>query len=272
MPVITSQELSLHYQHSVPKTPNDHAPVLLLAGMASDSASWQPLVQGLHNDYELILPDNRCTGQTLPNPVHTDRDCMLSDIVRLLDTLEIERVSVVGHSMGGMLGWALASMAPDRVQHLVAAAALPNVINARIELFESLSVLRTEQNEAQWFRLLYQFLFHPSFFNDKATVDFAVNASMSYPHKQSAASFAMQVAGLSSFLSMPDIHAINGKVTLVTGSHDVLTTPAMIEQFAADKTFVNTVIIDDASHALHWEQTERFVNIVQEALAEPLAP
>lgn len=266
MPVLQTQEIRLHYQRLETQKPAQQPPLLMLAGMASDSASWQPVIEGLNRNFELILPDNRCTGQTLPNPIATNREKMVGDTLNLLDELKIDRVNILGHSMGGMLGWALAARAPDRVNALVAAAALPSVIPARIALFKSLHALRREESEADWFRLFYQFLFCSSFFNDDASVDIAVNASLHYPFKQNAESFANQVSGLDSFIEPPNLGAIRCDVTLVTGSHDVLATPAMIQDFAADKPFVNTHIIDDAAHALHWEQPERFIDCVSAAL------
>lgn len=270
MPVLHTQEIRFHYQRLEAQEPAGQLPLLMLSGMASDSASWQPVIEGLNQNVELILPDNRCTGQTLPNPVSTDREKMVVDVLNLLDELKIDRVNILGHSMGGMLGWALAARAPDRVNALVAAAALPSVIPARIALFKSLSALRHEKTEAEWFRLLYQFLFCAGFFSDESSVDAAVNASMNYPFKQNAESFANQVAGLVSFIEPPELSAIRCNVTLVTGSHDVLATPAMIEEFATDKTFVKTKIINNAAHALHWEQPEQFVNCVKGALSSHL--
>lgn len=266
MPVFTSKNLQLHYQHLASIEPTQNVPLLMLAGMASDSASWQPVVRSLNQNFELILPDNRCCGQTLPNPIETNRSLMIGDILTLLDELNIERVNILGHSMGGMLGWALAAHAPERINNLVAAAALPYVIPARIALFESLSAVRTESTEAEWFRLLYQFLFCSKFFNDKSSVDFAVNASMHYPFKQSAESFAAQVAGLNSFIEPPNMNTISCSVTMITGSNDVLTTPDMIKDYAAGKSFIKTHVIEDAAHALHWEQSEQFATCVKAAL------
>ena len=266
MPVLQTQEIRLHYQQLEAQEPAGQPPLLMLSGMASDSASWQPVIEGLNQNFELILPDNRCTGQTLPNPAPTDREKMVGDVLSLLDERQIDRVNILGHSMGGMLGWALAARAPDRVNALVAAAALPCVIPARIALFKSLNTLRQEETETDWFRLFYQFLFCASFFNNESTVDAAVNASMNYPFKQNAESFARQVAGLDSFIEPPELSAIRCNVTLITGSHDVLATPAMIEEFAANKPFVETNIISNAAHALHWEQPEQFINCVKSAL------
>jgi len=262
MPVQVVHDISLHYQHFKPFTPTGKTPMLLLSGMASDSASWQPVLAGLQKHYELFVPDNRCTGQTTPNPVQTNRGLMVNDVLALLDALEIEKVTVLGHSMGGMLGWALAAKAPDRVEHLVAVAALPNVIPARLALFKSLSHLRFEESETEWFKLLYHFLFCPDFFNDPEAVTAAALASQAYPYKQDARSFAAQVSALESFLSAPAIENIDCPIDLITGSHDILTTPKMLADFASSNPQVKTHTIQDAAHALHWEQSEAFIECV----------
>jgi pimeloyl-ACP methyl ester carboxylesterase len=266
MPFLSTNDISLHYQHLLLEKSTNQAPLLLLSGMASDGASWQPVIGGLHKHRELIIPDNRCTGRTVPNSVETHREVMISDTLNLLDSLNIEKFSILGHSMGGMLGWAIAANAPHRVEHLIAAAALPSVIQARISLFESLSALRVGKSESAWFELLYHFLFHPDFFNNPATVNAAVAASTHYPYKQGSEAFTVQVRGLQSFLSMPNINAISCDVTMITGSHDILTTPSMIEHFAKDFPSATTHIIKDAAHALHWEQTGAFMECVLDAL------
>ncbi len=270
MPTHLINGIELHYQYHRHDA-GTASPLLMLAGMASDGASWQPVVKPLSAHHDLLIPDNRCTGQSIPNPITTNRALMVSDVLRLLDALGIERVKIVGHSMGGMLGWALAAQAPERVELLVSAAAMPFVIPARVALFNSLAALRTTQNEAQWFELLYQFLFQPHFFQDSTVVKAAVAASMSYPHKQSAQAFAEQVHGLSSFLSAPDLSALSCPVTMLTGRHDILMTPTMLTQYARELSATNaciidTCIIEDAAHALHWEQPQAFVDCVLQAI------
>jgi len=241
---------------------------LLLAGMASDSASWQPLVEGLRQQQSLLIPDNRCTGRTHPTPIACTRDLMVADILALLDALKIDRVNVLGHSMGGMLGWALACQAPDRVSHLISAAALPQVLPARIALFRSLLALRSEHNEADWFSLLYQFLFKPEFFENPDKVTAALDASRAYPYKQNLASFGQQVQALESFLPPLDLSQLRCSVTLMTGSHDVLMTPRMQADFQKQHPQMTTQVVDDAAHALHWEQAARMLVIVEQALTQ----
>ena len=103
MPSLSINSIQLHYEHHVCIS-SEQQPLLMLSGMASDSASWLPVVPRLATQCELLIPDNRCTGRTVPAPVHTSRDIMVNDLVSLLDALDVERVNVLGHSMGGMLG------------------------------------------------------------------------------------------------------------------------------------------------------------------------
>lgn len=259
----------MHYEHFQPinteKPVND--PVLLLSGMASDSASWQPVIKGLQAHYELLIPDNRCTGRTRPFNIETSRQLMVGDTLALLDSVGIDRVNIIGHSMGGMLGWALATEAPERVSRLITASALPTVPPARIALFESLSALRNDTNEAHWFELLYQFLFSTEFFNDSSAVKSAVLASLNYEHKQNKDAFAQQVSGLRTFAAEVDLSRVNCPVTMITGRNDILLTPSMLAHFTNQNAQITTRVIDDAAHAIHWEQPAAFVSLALEVLA-----
>lgn len=272
MPLLDINGISLHLEHhqAHSSAATERVPLLMLAGMASDSASWQPLIDTLRQQQTLLIPDNRCTGRTRPNPVNCTRETMLADILAMLDELGIEKVNVLGHSMGGMLGWALACHAPERVSQLISAAALPHVIPARIALFRSLLALRSETNESHWFSLLYQFLFKPEFFERPENVQVALASSLAYPHKQNLAAFSQQVDALESFLPEPPLSQLRCPVTMLTGSHDVLMTPQMQADFQREHPAITAHVVDGAAHALHWEQPGRVLAIVEESLSRDL--
>ena len=110
MPQVRLGDIELHYERPVPAGARaGRPPLLLLAGMASDSASWAPIAPALAERFDTIAPDNRCTGRTRPMPAPTSREAMVGDALALLDALGIDRVAILGHSMGAMLGWALAA-------------------------------------------------------------------------------------------------------------------------------------------------------------------
>ena len=266
MPSLSFNTIQMHYEHHLCES-SEQPPLLMLSGMASDSASWLPVIPDLATHCELLIPDNRCTGRTVPTQVQTSRDIMVNDLVSLLDALSIEKVNVLGHSMGGMLGWALAERIPHRVDHLICASALPVAIPARIALFETLARLRTDANEADWFELLYQFLFSPSFFSHTAAVKQAVRSSMAYAYKQGRDSFVMQANALQTFMSPLDLDLVQCPVSLITGANDLLMTPALLQTFCAENNNPFTVLAD-AAHALHWEQPDAFVRYVIKELGD----
>lgn len=265
MPTISHAGINLHYERE-----GQGQPVLLIAGMASDSASWNPVVPALSKHADIIRLDNRCAGRTTPMPVTTSRSLMVEDVLAVLDALNLEKVTLIGHSMGALTAWAVAEQAPHRVQGLVAASAPFSVDNARIDLFNTLARLRTHHNEPDWFRLLFQFLFSASFFSDEEQVTGAIDAALAYPFKQSAEAFTTQCAALPTYLPAIKLPTtLPFKAMALTGANDKLFTPADLQRSYADHPEVNLNLIDDAAHSVHWENPDAFVKTVKAFLSAP---
>jgi len=115
MPYVTIDGQPLHY------IDQGSGPTVLLAGSYLwDQAMWAPQIAALSQQYRVIALDLWGHGQSGPLPVGTTS---LDDIARqalvLLDHLDIERVTLVGLSVGGMWGVRLALSAAHRLNGLV---------------------------------------------------------------------------------------------------------------------------------------------------------
>ncbi len=95
-------------------------PLLLAQGYAGSADDWPPdFLAALGRSFSLLAPDNRgMGGSDLGDPAAVTIDSMAGDLEALLDELEIERIPVVGFSMGGFIAQALAIRAPERVESL----------------------------------------------------------------------------------------------------------------------------------------------------------
>jgi 3-oxoadipate enol-lactonase len=95
-------------------------PLVFLHGFPLNRTVWDPQVGALVADCRCIPIDLRGFGDTLASePYSMDR--YADDVAGVLDTLQIERAVVVGHSMGGYVAFALWRRHRARVRALVLA-------------------------------------------------------------------------------------------------------------------------------------------------------
>lgn len=236
-------------------------PLVLVSGLLSDVTNWQPVRAALSRSYDVIAFDNRCSGRTVANPVATGRDTMVADCLAVLDHLEIPAAHVVGHSLGGIVGLHLAARHPARVRSLVVAGCGACFTASQIALFDDLSALycATCVPRQQWFRMLFQWLFSPSFFDDETRVANAVSLAESYEHIQSPAALRAQVAALKDFNAPPELAAIRAPVRGLVGENDLLFPPDDVRSSLEGIADLSVVTLPRAAHALHWEAPEAFV-------------
>jgi pimeloyl-ACP methyl ester carboxylesterase len=98
-------------------------PVLLLHGFPDTHLVWRKQVGVLAAaGYRVLAPDLRGYGRTdAPGGVYDyTLEKLRGDVLGLLDALKIDKVSLVGHDWGGLIGWQLAALAPQRIERLVA--------------------------------------------------------------------------------------------------------------------------------------------------------
>lgn len=119
--------LRVRYHRSGPEaTPADGAPVVLLHGGGLDSAalSWRDALPALAADRTVYAPDWPGYGESDP-PDGSPSVAYYADVLgRFLDALDLDRVSLVGISMGGGVALGFALDHPSRVERLVAVDSL----------------------------------------------------------------------------------------------------------------------------------------------------
>jgi pimeloyl-ACP methyl ester carboxylesterase len=103
---------------------------------------WDELVHVLSGDFHVIAPDQRGHGQSSWETDYT-ASRFATDVVELLDALDLRRVHLVGHSLGGIAAALTAAEAPERVDRLVLLDIGPESLTPgfRLTLAESLTEL-----------------------------------------------------------------------------------------------------------------------------------
>ena len=140
MPYTNNQGIRIHY-----KTEGVGPPLVLQHGFTDSLESWYEMgyVDALKNDYRLIVVDARGHGGSDKphDPAAYSHECHVADLVDVLDDLSIPTTHFLGYSMGGRIGFALATYASERFSSLLIGGANPYQRN-REQFDERLQALR----------------------------------------------------------------------------------------------------------------------------------
>jgi pimeloyl-ACP methyl ester carboxylesterase len=102
--------------------------VLMLHGFGDTGDMWASAAAALVKDHTVIVPDLRGMGLSSHPESGYEKKAQAGDIMRVLDKLKIEKVDLVTHDIGNMVGYAFAAQYPDRVTRwVVVDAPLPGI-------------------------------------------------------------------------------------------------------------------------------------------------
>jgi pimeloyl-ACP methyl ester carboxylesterase len=102
--------------------------VVLLHGFGETGDMWAPLAAALVRDHFVIVPDLRGLGLSSRPAGGYDKKTQAEDVAGVLDSLKVDKVDLVTHDIGNMVGYAFAAQHPDRVKRFVVIdAPLPGI-------------------------------------------------------------------------------------------------------------------------------------------------
>ena len=147
MPFITVNGIQLYYEIE-----GDGPPLLIISGTGADLRNPRPENPTL-NGFRVLRYDQRGLGQTAsPKGAYTMAD-YADDAAALLESLEIDRVNVIGISFGGMVAQHLVTRFPHKVKKLVLACTSPGGNN--FSSFDLRKIVSSSKNQIEsWLQLL----------------------------------------------------------------------------------------------------------------------
>jgi hypothetical protein len=114
MPKIKIGKTSLYYE-----VKGGGKPLLLIAGLGSDSSSWFGVSGTLSRRFKVIVFDNPGTGRSSAMEKPFTIAHMADVVAEFLEYLKIKRANILGHSMGGYIAQELAVNYPECVDKLI---------------------------------------------------------------------------------------------------------------------------------------------------------
>lgn len=123
---VTTNGLRFHYREwgsaSAP-------PLLILHGITGHAWEFDGVASALAEQYHVLAVNQRGHGASAWAEAYSPA-VMAEDVAALIDVLGLERVHVLGHSMGGANTWWFAAAHPERVGRIIIADVDPRTITA----------------------------------------------------------------------------------------------------------------------------------------------
>ena len=117
---LEGQEVKMAYMDVKPESKPNGRTLVLFHGKNFPSAYWKDTIRFLsQNGFRVVVPDQIGFGRSSKPDIHYSFHLLAANTKQLLDHLDIKKVAVLGHSMGGMLATRFALMYPETVTHLI---------------------------------------------------------------------------------------------------------------------------------------------------------
>lgn len=243
--------------------------VMMLHGFTGSLYTWQRFVTSFKNDFRFVVPSIIGHGKT-DAPLEMNRysvESVASDLNEILDQLKIDKIHLVGYSMGGRLAIAFALNYPRRLKSLILESASAGISTKkerekRQESDRKLALKIEEEGlEAfidYWENIpLFQPLKKKLSFPDKLRLR---TDRMSHKSNGLSASLKMMGSGSQPYY-MNKLGRIKIPTLILTGKNDEKFC-RIGEEMATQITNCELRIVTNAGHVIHLEQPEKFDKIV----------
>ena len=251
-------------------------PILCLHGHPGCIASMSVFTNYLSQQYQTIIPDLRGYGKSR-YPLDFVMQDHLTDIIALLDKLEIDKCLVLGWSLGGIISMELALAQPERFSGmiLVATAAHPLSSHPRETwqdlLFTGVAGITNYFKPAwQWNidtfgkRSLFRYLIQNH--QPESYQYLAKEGVSAYMQTSKVASKALVTAIRQGYNRLEDIEQIKIPCLMLSGSEDRHITAYASEKTAKHLPDCEYINYQGVAHLFPWEIGDRVLEDIQDWL------
>ncbi|MET7570692.1 alpha/beta fold hydrolase [Streptomyces sp. NPDC005492] len=235
--------------------PSDRAPLVLVHALGLDRLMWAPVIGRLPADRRIIAYDVRGHGRAAGAPPAPDLHALADDLVRLLDELGVERIGLVGLSMGGAIAQTFAVDHPNRLTdlYLVATAADP-----QDAYLQRAAEAETHGVGAQLPAALERW-FSPAYL---AAEPAPVRYARQSVRRTDVADWCASWRALARLDTRAALSGIKVPTRVIAGGDDPATPPAMMRDIARDIPGADFAVIPGVRHLISLEAPDRLARLL----------
>lgn len=198
-------------------------PLVLISGFGCDHSFWTSFIEPLSEKFQILIFDNRGSGQTEDNNEAFTIETLADDVIALANALNLKKPHILGHSMGGAIALQIAIKYPVQISKLM-------VLNAAAK-FSAVSsmalrgIIELQKNNVPLDIILDCFMpwvFSNEFLSDPKNVELYKKAVKEYLYPQTVEGNERQLNALDDFDIRASLYKIKNETKIYGNEQDLL--------------------------------------------------
>lgn len=209
-------------------------PVVLISGYTDDHSGWLSLLEPLAKHFQVLIFDNRGTGQTKDGGEPLSADLIADDIVLLADKLGLEKPHIVGFSMGGTIAQSIATRYGHLIDRLILFATTFKWRQAVLLAFKSHLLMREKGfTFDELIEATVSWVYGEKFLANKRNIKKIKEFCLADPYPQSLADQKRQFQILETFDGRDGLSQIKAPTLVIHGTEDIIVLPPEAKAMAS---------------------------------------
>lgn len=244
--------------------------LLLIHGLTGNRTTMYPIRDMFKDDYRVITIDTRGHGEST-RPKEYTIDDHASDVHEIISELGLEKVDILGYSMGSYIALRAAELQCDDIDHLVLVCTKPNGKTSSVaRLLKEADLDITQVSQEEMMGVILKASVAPDSYEKIISGELNIDPllkgdeSLELSEEEKAA----EDASLAGFDNSNDYDKVSCKTLVIGAEYDGINPPELGLEVADGIEDARFELIENAGHLAVVEQTDEFLKIINGFLNE----
>jgi pimeloyl-ACP methyl ester carboxylesterase len=234
-------------------------PIVLLHSNTGNSDIWTPQIAAFSKaGYRVIAFDRRGWGRSTPDPSGPQPGSIAGDLDGLVDHLKLEKFHLVGVAGGGFAALDYAAWHPEHIRSLIIGGSTGDIKDKEIaDFIARIEIPDIRKQPAAYLEVA------PSYRGGNPDGTARWNEINAHSRQGNAPAQPTHTPN-----TYEKIATITAPALIIAADADLLAPPAMMRLWAPHVKSHEWAVMQDAGHAMAWEQPDVFNKLVLDFLAK----